>query len=157
MLMKEAQTVRCVLCHLADPVVPRPRSARCTVASAVSPSRSVRLRVSFPPPFLPGVTKFCRVRSRHPLSVGWRKKEGPTGTGARRNVFFFSFSFSFLVRETSNSICSHVAVTSELGQKRWKFDSFLIPVVYHRRECNGYIFISFVKEHLLSSIKIKNL
>jgi len=29
-LMKEAQTVRCVLCHLADPVVPRPRSARCT-------------------------------------------------------------------------------------------------------------------------------
>lgn len=30
--MKVVQTDRCVLCHLADPVVPRPRSARCVRA-----------------------------------------------------------------------------------------------------------------------------
>lgn len=45
--MKEAQTVRCMLCHLADPVVPRPRSARCTVAGA-APSLYLSLTV---PPF----------------------------------------------------------------------------------------------------------
>lgn len=144
--MKEAQTVRCMLCHLADPVVPRPRSARCTVAGA-APSFCLSLSVPpFPPlSFLLGVTKFFRARSRHLLSVGWRKK----GSGARfryqvqvrdKRLLFF------LISDARNiyRCAGYCNASPELGQKRYiKFNSFLIPTIYEREDVNGAIsFIS---------------
>ena len=81
MLMKEAQTDRCVLCHLAGPVVPRPRTvytlryARCALRR-VSLSLSLSLPFSFAPP----ITKFCRPRSRRPLfRITDGKGEGRAG------------------------------------------------------------------------------
>lgn len=77
MLMKEAQTVRCVLCHLADPVEPRPRSARCTKAGAErrpSFSRSVPSSLSRHPSYLVlrnFVEKAPFVRRMEKKRTGW--------------------------------------------------------------------------------------
>ncbi|KAL0129985.1 hypothetical protein PUN28_001927 [Cardiocondyla obscurior] len=73
--MKEAQTVRCVLCHLADPVVPRPRSARCTVAGAAPSLYLPPFCPSFPLFFLLGVTKFSSGEKQAPFVRRMEKKK----------------------------------------------------------------------------------
>lgn len=82
MLMKEAQTDRCVLCHLAGPVVPRPRTVHVALCS-LQPA-------CLPFSFAPAITKFCRPRSRRPL---FRITKGKKGwlTGARPSLSSLPF------------------------------------------------------------------
>jgi len=86
----------------------RASTPKCTLHTAAGAAPSLPLLLlsrspSFLPTYLPGVTKFHRARSRHPLSAGrWtgeekrkkkkkKKKEKNRGTGARRR-FLLSFS-----------------------------------------------------------------
>jgi len=139
-LMKEAQTVRCVLCHLADPVVPRPRSARCTPRPMQRRlflfSFSLALRPSCLPTYLvlrnfvereagtlcPPDGGRRRKRKEKKKKKKKKRKEKNRGTGARRR-FRLSFPSPLpSISDAGNMMrryahIAHIAV-QEVGQKR---------------------------------------
>jgi len=116
----------------------RASTPKCTLhrsrCSAVSLSLSLSLR--FPLFFLLGVTKFCRARSRHPLSAEWKKRDQ---VQVRNQWLPF---FSFLTREIFTNVL--VTVTH---CKNWVSSNFYIKSIsflFTREMMNDAIFAIFL-------------